>query len=85
MHLHTIINHFLCILKLENFNVSSICDEKIIINGQEEDERQEEGGGREEVPHVVVVIEIHKLAWCIPVPVIHILIYSYAKQQYNTV
>ena len=60
---------FLSILRLENFNVSSICDEKIIINGQEEDERQEQGGGREEVPHVVVVIEIHKLAWCIPVPV----------------
>ena len=60
---------FHSILQLENFNVSSVCDEKIIINGQEEDERQEQGGGREEVPHVVVVIEIHKLAWCISVPV----------------
>ena len=72
-----IIYDFLCILQLENFNVSSICDEKIIINGQEEDESQEQGGGREEVPHVVVVIEIHKLAWSIPVPVTHIDIFLY--------
>ena len=71
-----IIYDFLCILQLENFNVSSICDEKIIINCQEEDERQEQGGGREEVPHVVVVIEIHKLAWSIPVPVTQIDIFQ---------
>lgn len=53
---------FLCILRLENFNVSSICDEKIIINGQEEDESQEQGGGGEEMPHVMVVEKVHVAA-----------------------
>ena len=40
----------------KHFDILSLLQQEVIINGQEEDEGEEESCGREEVPHVVVVV-----------------------------
>ena len=55
-------------LFLKHFDILSLLQQEVIINGQEEDEGEEESRGREEVPHVVIVEEVHAHAGLIHVP-----------------
>ena len=53
---------------LKHFDILSLLQQEVIINGQEEDEGEEESRGREKVPHVVIVEEVHVHAGLIHIP-----------------
>jgi hypothetical protein len=43
-------------------------EKKVVVNCEEANKGEEERGGGEEMPHVVVVKEIHPVAWLVQVP-----------------
>ena len=52
----------------KHFDILSLLQQEVIINGQEEDEGEEESRGREEMPHIVIVEKVHVHAGLIHVP-----------------
>ena len=54
-------------LFLKHFDILSLLQQEVIINGQQKDESQKQARSREEVPHVVVVKKIEVLTRLIQV------------------
>ena len=49
------------LLNLEHYNLSSFCNQEIIINSQKKDEGHKQARGRQEMPNVMVVKEVQVL------------------------
>jgi hypothetical protein len=51
----------------EDSNFVAVHVQEVVINGEQANKSEKESRGGEEVPHVVVVKEIHPVAWLVQV------------------